>query len=62
MIMRRYMRVVVLLPVLWVLASCVPMPQRVKEEFSRYDGERPNNFLTGAVASGKKEAAQEIAE
>jgi hypothetical protein len=38
------MRVVVLLPVLWVLASCVPMPQRVKDEFSQPDGERPNNF------------------
>ena len=56
------MRVVVLLPVLWVLASCVPMPQRVQDEFSRHDGERPNNFVTGRDRPGNKESAQDTAE
>jgi len=45
-----------------MLVACIPVPQRVQDEFSRYDGERPNNFLTGYERADREEAAQETAE
>ena len=48
--------------VVLLASACVPLPQRVQDEFSRYDGERPNNFLTGRDRAGNKESAQDTAE
>jgi len=40
-----------------LVAGCVPLPQRVQDEFSRYDGERPSNFLTTRKPAAGEEAA-----
>jgi len=56
------LRLFVIVAFAMTLAACVPMPQRVKDEFSRYDGERPNNFLTGRDREAQQEAVQGAAE
>ena len=43
-----------------LLAGCVPLPQRVQDEFSAPDGERPNNFeIVGAGDRSDSEDRQE---
>jgi hypothetical protein len=50
------MRLLVIFLLVVTLAACVPVPQRVKDEFSRYDGERPSNFQTGRASTARDEA------
>ncbi len=56
------MRLLVIAALAATLAACIPMPQRVHDEFSRYDGERPNNFLTGRHRADQDEPAQGVGE
>ena len=51
------LRLFVIVAVSMTLAACIPMPQRVKDEFSRYDGERPNNFRTTRERAGPEAVA-----
>ncbi len=56
------MRLLAIVSLTLLLAACIPMPQRVLDEFSRYDGERPNNFITGGDRAGQEESGQDVGE
>ena len=45
-----------------LLAGCVPLPQRVQDEFSAPDGERPNNFVIRSASERKRELSEESGE